>query len=392
MRVRGVEVYGYELTYAHGRYVMSRGRAVERLSSTVVRLFTDDGLDGWGEVCPLGATYLPAFTDGARAALRELAPALVGADPLQFKLRILYGFNAPIHEALGYGKSLHDALAEVHARMDSALAGHGYAKSPVDVACWDLLGKAAGLPVGALLGGVYGRRVPLYVAVPMDEPAAMAEFAQRERARGVRIFQLKLGSDPFADAERVGAVVGRLGTGWVLADANGGYTVPQAVVAARLLERHPQVLLEQPCPTLEECASVRRCTTLPLVFDEVVVDVHTLVRAFREGGAAAVNLKVSRVGGLSRARMLRDLAVALGLQLVVEDTWGGDLVTAATAHLAASTPPQHLLAASFMNEWNLEHLSEGYPRSEEGFGLLPGGSGLGVPVEPAKLHLLFRFP
>ncbi|MER3457025.1 MAG: mandelate racemase [candidate division GAL15 bacterium] len=366
MRVRGVEVYGYELTYAHGRYVMSRGRAVERLSSTVVRLFTDDGLDGWGEVCPLGATYLPAFTDGARAALRELAPALVGADPTN--------------------------LAEVHARMDSALAGHGYAKSPVDVACWDLLGKAAGLPVGALLGGVYGRRVPLYVAVPMDEPAAMAEFAQRERARGVRIFQLKLGSDPFADAERVGAVVGRLGTGWVLADANGGYTVPQAVVAARLLERHPQVLLEQPCPTLEECASVRRCTTLPLVFDEVVVDVHTLVRAFREGGAAAVNLKVSRVGGLSRARMLRDLAVALGLQLVVEDTWGGDLVTAATAHLAASTPPQHLLAASFMNEWNLEHLSEGYPRSEEGFGLLPGGSGLGVPVEPAKLHLLFRFP
>ncbi len=136
MRVRAVEVYGYELTYAHGRYVMSRGRVVERLASTVVRLVTDDGPDGWGEVCPLGTTYLPASAEGARAALRELAPAVVGADPRN--------------------------LAEVWRRMDAALAGHGYAKSPVDVACWDLLGKSAGLPVAALLGGAYRDRFPLY--------------------------------------------------------------------------------------------------------------------------------------------------------------------------------------------------------------------------------------
>lgn len=363
MRVRLVEVYGYELTYAHGRYVMSGGRVVEKLPSTVVRLVTDEGLDGWGETCPLGTTYLPQFAEGARAALRQLAPGLVGADPRN--------------------------LAEVHARMDAALAGHGYAKSAVDVACWDVLGKAAGLPVAVLLGGVHHRRFPLYVAVPLGPAEAMAEFAGRQRAEGVGVFQLKLGDDPAEDARRVAAVVEAVGGGWVLADANGAYTVHQATVAARRLEGFPQVLLEQPCASLEECLSVRRRTTLPMVYDEVVTDARTLLRAAQDGGAAAVNLKTSRVGGLSSARFLRDLAVALGLRLVVEDTWGGDLVTAATAHLAASTPPRHLLAASFMNDWNLEHVAGGLPRSESGQGTLPAGPGLGVEVDRSALELLF---
>lgn len=367
MRIRAVQVYGYTLTYAHGRYVMSRGRVVERLPSTVVRLITDEGVDGWGEVCPLGSTYLPAFAEGARAALRELATSLVGLDPCN--------------------------LAEIHARMDFSLAGHGYAKSPVDVACWDILGKIAGLPVAALLGGVCQERFPLYVAVPMGSPGEMAEFAAYHQSTGIGVFQLKLGSDPFADADRVAAVMEAAGRGvWVLADANGGYTVLQATAAARLLERYPQVLLEQPCKTLEECRAVRSCTTLPVVYDEVVTDIPSLLGAVYEGGAAAVNLKISRVGGLTAARALRDVAVAFGLQLVVEDTWGGDLVTAATAHLAASIPPAHLLAASFMNEWNVEHCAGGVPRSQGGWGLLPHGVGLGVEVNRSDLELLFSVP
>jgi L-alanine-DL-glutamate epimerase-like enolase superfamily enzyme len=363
LRVRAVEVYGYQLTYAHGRYVMSGGRVVDRLPSTVVRVVTDEGLDGWGETCPLGTTYLPAFAEGARAALRQVAAAVVGCDPLN--------------------------LAEVHARMDAALAGHGYAKSPVDVACWDVLGKAAGQPVATLLGGVHQARFPLYVAVPLDAPQAMAQFAGRYRAEGVGVLQLKLGSDPFEDAARVAAVAEAAPDSWILADANGGYTVHQAAVAAHLLERFPRVLLEQPCATLEECLTVRRHTRLPMVYDEVVTGVPSLLRAAHEGGASAVNLKVSRVGGLTAARLLRDLAVSLGLRLVVEDTWGGDLVTAATAHLAASTPAPHLLAASFMNDWNLEHVAGGTPRSEAGYGTLPEAPGLGVEVDRSALELLF---
>src|SRR6476620_2327664 len=108
-----VDVYGYDLTYAHGDYVMSSGRVVNVLPSTVVRIRTRGGLEGFGESCPLGSTYLAAFGEGARAALRELAPALIGVDAAN--------------------------LSVVTERMDATLRGHEYAKSAIDVACWDVL-------------------------------------------------------------------------------------------------------------------------------------------------------------------------------------------------------------------------------------------------------------
>src|SRR6478752_6528867 len=163
-----IDVHGYDLTYAHGDYVMSSGRVVNVLPSTVVRIRTRGGLEGFGEACPLGSTYLPAFAEGARAALRELAPALIG--------------------------------------VDATHRGHEYAKSALDVACWDILGRASGLSVATLLGGTLQQTVPLYVAVPLGSPAEMAAFVERERAGGIHHFQLKLGAAPEADLERVAAV------------------------------------------------------------------------------------------------------------------------------------------------------------------------------------------
>src|SRR5438270_12829950 len=110
-QIRQVDVFTYELTYAHGRYVMSRGRVVEKLTSTVVRVRTNGGVEGFGEVCPLGPAYLPAHSGGALAALRELAPAALGIDVSN--------------------------LTALNAALDRALLGHGYAKSAIDVACWD---------------------------------------------------------------------------------------------------------------------------------------------------------------------------------------------------------------------------------------------------------------
>ena len=81
MRIARVDVFGYQLHYAHGEYVMSGGRSVASLPSTLVRVTSETGVEGWGETCPLGPTYLEAHADGARAALEVLAPALVGADP-----------------------------------------------------------------------------------------------------------------------------------------------------------------------------------------------------------------------------------------------------------------------------------------------------------------------
>ena len=361
--IERIDVFGYELTYAHGEYVMSSGRTVNRLASTVVRVTTAGGVTGYGETCPLGSTYLPAFGDAARAALRELTPALLGVDAAN--------------------------LGAVNARMDAALAGHEYAKSAVDVACWDVLGRATGLPVATLLGGALRSELPLYVAVPLSSAAEMAAFVERERSKHMHRFQLKVGDRPTADAERVAAVLDATGADdVVIADANGGWRRQDAILAARLLERSEgseRLLLEQPCPTFEECLAVRRLTGLPMVLDEVIVDLPALLRGVQADAMDHINLKISRVGGLSRAKLIRDTAVSLGLRLTIEDTWGGDLVTAAVSHLAAGVPSDALFAVSFMNDWTVEHIAGYRPRSSRGLGVVPTERGLGVEVDEGML-------
>ena len=179
--IRTIDVFGHELHYAHGTYVMSGGRAAESQSSTLVRVTTAAGVEGWGESCPLGTTYLPAFAAGGRAAIREMAPSLLGVDATN--------------------------LAAVGAAMDGALIGHAYAKSPIDVACWDILGKISGQPVCNLLGGRLNESFQLYEAVPLAAPQEMAAYVTERRAAGIHHFQLKVGNEPRADAERVEAVL-----------------------------------------------------------------------------------------------------------------------------------------------------------------------------------------
>ena len=355
-RIRRLDLYGYDLSYVHGRYVMSGNRVIETLPSTVVRITTDDGVEGFGEVCPLGPAYLPAHAAGARAALRELAPAVLGL---------------PV-----------GGTGAVNAAMDRALMGHGYAKSAIDTACWDALGRSLGAPVCDLLGGRLAEGFPLYFAVPLGSAEEMTAYVRARRAEGIHRFQLKIGDDPYEDAERTRAVVAATGPeDIVVADANGGWLVQDAVVAARAIEGLKRVFFEQPCATLEECLIVRERTTLPMVLDECIRDVHSLMRAYRARALEAFNLKISKVGGLTQAKLMRDLAVALGLRVTIEDAWGGDLVTAAVSHLAASTPPETLFTVSFMNDWTNEHVAGHEPRSRGGHGAAPDRPGLGVDVD-----------
>jgi cis-L-3-hydroxyproline dehydratase len=99
----------------------------------------------------------------------------------------------------------------------------------------------------------------------------------------------------------------------------------------------------------------------------------------------AFNLKISKVGGLTKAKQMRDLAVSLGLRVTIEDTWGGDIVTTAVSHLAASTPADSLFTVSFMNDWTNEHIAGHQPHSSGGFGSAPSGAGLGVEVDLGAL-------
>jgi len=352
MKITKLEVFQADLPLHEGSYKWSGGNSVEVFDSTVVAVHADMGISGYGEVCPLGPAYLPAYAKGARTGLFELAPHLIGADPTE--------------------------LGAVNGLMDAALKGHPYVKSAIDMACWDILGKVSGLPLVTLLGGRYGESFALYRAISQESPEAMAGRVAEYRAQGYTKFQLKVGGDPDTDIDRIRAVAAVLQRGDVLiADANTGWTQHQALRVADAV-REIDVYLEQPCASYQECLAVRRHTNRPFILDETVDSIGVLVDGVRDQAMDVINLKISKVGGLTKARQIRDLAVSLGIALTIEDTWGGDIITAAIAHLAHSTPPRYLFSATDFNSYVTVSNAESAPQRREGRMAAGRGPGLGV--------------
>jgi L-alanine-DL-glutamate epimerase-like enolase superfamily enzyme len=352
MHIRRITAYQVDLPLVEGNYKWSGGKSVSVFDCTVVQIDTDAGVTGFGEVCPLGPFYLPAYGKGVRAGLAELGPHLLGEDPRQ--------------------------LGKLNRRMDAALKGHAYVKSAVDMACWDVLGKATGVPACLLLGGRFGEDFVLYRAISQESPGAMAARVAGYRAEGYRRFQLKVGGDPEEDVARIKAVAAQLQPGdRLVADANTGWLMHDARRVVRGVA-DVDVSIEQPCLSYEECLSVRRATSHPFILDEVIDSVDVLVRARADLAMDAVNIKISKFGGLTKARQARDLCVSLGVAMTLEDSWGGDIVTAAIAHLAHSTPPEFLFTATDFNSYVTVSTAEGAPQRAHGRMAAPTAPGLGV--------------
>src|SRR5262245_32766053 len=314
MRIRRIFAHRVELPLVEGSYRWSGGKSVSVFDSTIVGVETACGLVGYGEVCPLGPFYLPAYAEGVRSGLRELAPHLLGFDPRE--------------------------VAKLNHRMDAALKGHPYVKSGIDIACWDLLGKGTGLPVCVLLGGRFGESVQLYRAISQQPPDEMARNVAGYREQGYTRFQLKVGGDPDEDIERIRAARSVLQpTDRLVADANTGWTQHEALRVVRAV-RDVDVYIEQPCLTYEECLAVRHHTDHPFVLDENVDSLDMLLRAKSDLAMDVVNLKISKLGGLTKTRQARDLCVSMGIAMTLEDSWGGDITTAAIAHLAQNSVSQ----------------------------------------------------
>ena len=363
MKIRRISAYQVDLPLVEGPYNWSGGNTVTVFDSTIVRIDTDEGLSGYGEVCPLGPAYLPAYASGARTGIAEIGPALLGMDPI--------------------------ALGPLNETMDAALKGHPYVKSPIDIACWDILGQTAGLPLCELLGGRYGEDFVLYRAISQETPERMAELVATHLAAGYERFQLKVGSDVATDIRRIRAASEVVGDdNRLIADANTGWLMHDAMRVVRAV-RDLDVYIEQPCASYEECLSIRRRTDHPFVLDESIDSVRALLRANGDRAMDVINLKISKLGGLTKARQVRDLCLSLGIGMTIEDTWGGDFTTAAIAHLAHSTPPQALFTSTDFNSYLTVSIARNPPLrqhgrlaapSEPGLGLEPNTEVLGEPI------------
>lgn len=360
MKITRITVWNLDLPLS-APYRLSGGRLkFEQLDSTFVRIETDEGLSGWGEGCPWGESYLPAHGKGIRAGLAVLAPVLLGEDPC--------------------------ALDHINRLMDVTLPGQLYVKSALDVACWDLLGQAAGMPLWRLMGAHKAEPVAVNSSISTGTPEEMIALIQKASAKGYRVHSAKIGgSEPSADIDRIDAISAALPAGEkVTFDVNRAWTPGVAIQVLNTATARDWI--EQPCENLDQCAQVAARVAQPIMLDECLQSFGDHLAAWNRGACEGVKVKPNRVGGLTKARQIRDFGVSVGWQMHVEDVGGSALADTAALHLAASTPDANRLASWLSHD----HLAvDPVPaqgvRNQGGFAALPSAPGLGVTPDPDLL-------
>ena len=327
------------------------------LDDTIVRITTDSGLVGWGEVCPLSSTYQAEHGAGVRAALAEMAPQLIDEDPTQ--------------------------TGRINATLDKVMMGQPYAKSAIDIACWDLTGKAYNRPIYHLIGGRMQPKARCYPAIGIagdNMIDTVSPEMARYRAEGHTHFQLKVGRNSTIelDIARIRAAGASLLPGETLvADANKAWKVHEAVRILRATEE-VDFYIEQPCLTYEECLEVRRRIRQPLILDESMKDIKVLLRGLADNCFDGIGCKITRVGGISGMKLIREVCQAAGKVMTVDDAWGADLSAATQAHLAVATPPATFFATYISTYFSDMRYDLNAPYPVDGFIAPSDAPGLGV--------------
>jgi len=359
MKIARITAYALELPLREP-YMLSRGRRFEGFDSTFIRIDTDEGITGWGEVCPWGSTYLPAFTGGVRAAVAEIAPHLLSLDPRQ-----------------------PDVITRV---MDRALTGHAYAKAGMDYAIWDIIGKAAGLPISELLGGAESEAIPLISSIHVASPEAMLDDVEYWRSLGYRRHSIKVGEDVDADIARVRFLAAKRQAGEVFGfDANGGWAPWEAVRVLNAVGGL-DAWFEQPCLTYEECLSVRSQTTQALSLDECMMELRDVVRAINDRACEVINVKLARVGGITKARPIRDLCMAFDIPMMIMCMAGTVINDSAVAHFVSTLPANRCVGTWSCQEMVTVDSAPGRgARNANGSLTVPTGPGLGVEPDLDRL-------
>jgi len=354
MRIARISVYQKDLPLKEP-YWLSGGRLkFEVLDATFVKIETDAGITGWGEGTPWGHTYLPAHGPGIRAGIETIASSLNGMDPRQLEL--------------------------IERAMDLALPGHGYAKQPIDMACWDILGKSCNLSIADLLGGNRSSGTAVASSVSSGTPSQMLGIIEQYRNAGYQTHSVKVGgSDTDHDIERIRFIeANRKPDEIILYDVNRAWTRREASIVMNAVS-DLGVTFEQPGETLDDLARIRTVTQSPISVDESLVTLQDACRIAREGIADVFGIKINRVGGLTKARRIRDVALAHGIQMFIMATGGSVLADTEAAHLAQSIPEEFIRACwSCQDMLDIDIAPGNGPRCVDGVICIENIPGLGV--------------
>ncbi|HEX2036873.1 MAG TPA: enolase C-terminal domain-like protein [Chloroflexota bacterium] len=281
----------------------------------LVKLHTDEGIVGLGEVSCTARWSGEDQVTAAHLIHTYLAPLVVGQDPT--------------------------AIERLTARLHQGVANHPFTKAALEMACWDILGKVAGLPVYRLLGGAVREFVPTKYSVSGLAPAAAAELAAWAAGLGFRTMKVKVGTDPQEDVARVRAVREAVGAAVHLGvDANGGWSPRVAIHTIRRLAEFDIEFAEQPVAPLDVAwmADVRRNVHVPVMADESVYTLQDAMALVRAEAADVLSVYIGKGGGIGPARKVAAVAEAAGLTCTVGSNLELGVASAAMIHLAIATP------------------------------------------------------
>ena len=338
---------------------LSGNREYYKLDSTILKVETDNGLVGWGEILPWGSNYTPAFARGARAGICELAPKVLGFDPM--------------------------CLAELNNMMDFELVHNEYAKAAFDMACWDLNGKATGRPVYELLGGKQTDKPERYAFLKRETDDELLEQMEMHRANGMSHFGTKASDTAEGMINYINFVKEHMKPGEsICLDFNRGLRYDEALRIARAAQG-ADIIMEQPCETIEECKRIAEVTGVPVMFDECITTVQDLIKAIGNDNITGLNLKIGRVGGLTKAKLLADICNAYKIPIYVQDLGGTDIATAALVHMAHAISPRLVGGIWEASEMVAIDTATGKPKFENGRIFVEDTPGLGIEAIPEVL-------
>jgi len=346
----------------------------------LVKASGDGGAAGWGEAPALkdwGGDYGRYYGETPGTTIhvidRYLAPAAIGADPLN--------------------------IAALHRSMDAAIKGYPYAKAALEMAAYDLAGRALGVPVHALLGGRVRDRIPVTHSIgliPIEE--ALPEVSQVWQ-EGIRTIKLKVGVDPARDVELVRRVRETVGPHVALCvDANQGYASPrEAVRTLRAMEQYRILYAEQPVEGIARMAEVAAALETPVMADESAWTAHDVLEIVERRAADIISLYTTKPGGLYRAMQVAAVAEAAGLRCNVNGSVETGVGNAANVQLAAaaravtlscvipvSTPAEHQRGQVAGIYYRDDLVAQPF-HFEDGCVAVPSGPGMGVEVDEAKV-------
>lgn len=347
----------------------------------LLRLETDQGLQGWGEA-PAGITwggsamrYYGESPETVRSVAADyLLPAIGGCDPRQ--------------------------IAVVHARLDRVVKGHPYAKAMIDMACYDLAGRAMGVGVSTLLGGAHRRGIELAHSLGIMPIERCLEEAGQAVAEGALTIKCKTGLDPVRDVDLVRRLRELVGPDIkIRVDGNEGYShVAEAVRVTRAQEEYDIMLCEQPVAGAEGLAAVAERIDTPVMADESAWTVEDIWELAELGAAEYISCYVTKPGGLFRARQQAETARRLGIMCDIGGSIETGVGNAANLALGAAVEnailpsvcpvsgPEGSARPQIAGIYYTDDLITGAFRFEDGRVMVPEGPGLGVEVDPAQVE------